>query len=147
MNQTDMLSMATELAEVKSRQDILAAVAIYHPQAEMIAPSFDSIATGSAEIEQHLRIFFGLFPDYCAKLEQHAFNQNVMLATAQVSATLNIPGKNCHRIELPVFIEFQFHENRISKEVISLDFGMVCRLSGVRPDELIGALSAHQQSQ
>lgn len=47
-----------------------------------------------------------------------------------------IPEKDCPRIQLPVFIEFHFHEDRISKEVFFLDAGMVCKKSGVTPEEL-----------
>lgn len=141
---TQMLTLAAELAKVKSEQNILAALAIYHPDAEMVAPSFGVVAKGSAEIEQQLNIFFSLFPDYSVELEQQAVNEKVMLATGQASVTLNIPGKSCPRIQLPVFIEFQFHENRIVKEVFYLDVGMVCRMSGVTPAELTGAIGTFQ---
>ena len=141
---TQMMTLVAELAKVKSEQNILAALAIYHPDAEMVAPSFGVVAKGSEEIEQQLNIFFSLFPDYSVELEQQAVNENVMLATGQASVTLNIPGKSCPRIQLPVFIEFQFHENRIVKEVFYLDVGMVCRMSGVTPAELTGAISTFQ---
>ena len=142
--ETKMFSLATELARAKSEQDMLASLTIYHASAEMIAPSFGSIAKGSTEIEQQLNVFFSLFPDYEVILQQHAFNGNVMLATGQASLTLNIPGKKCPRIQLPLFIEFHFHEDRISKEVFFLDIGMICRKSAVTSEELAKAQNTFQ---
>jgi len=42
-NETDMLSLVTKLAKVKSEQNILAALAIYHPEIELASPSFNAI--------------------------------------------------------------------------------------------------------
>ncbi len=141
-NDAKTLAIVNELAKAKSQQDIPAALAIYHTNAEMIAPSFNSSAKGTAEIERQLRVFFGLFPDYEVSLDQHAINGNILLGTGQVSLTLNIPEKTCPRITLPVFIEFHLEQSRVAKEVFSLDTGMICRQSGVSPQELIQASKA-----
>jgi len=143
-NETDMLSLVTKLAKVKSEQNILAALAIYHPEIELASPSFNAIAKGSEEVELQLNVFFSLFPDYEVSLDQHAIRGNVMLATGQVWVTLNIPDKDCPRIQLPVFIEFHFHEDRISKEIFFLDAGMVCKKSNVTPEELTQATLSFQ---
>jgi len=143
-NEEKMLSLVSELAKVKSEQNILAALAIYHPEVELVSPSFNARAKGSEEVEQQLNVFFSLFPDYEVSLEQHAINGNVMLATGQAWVTLNIPEKNCPRIQLPVFIEFHFHEDKISKEVFFLDAGMVCKKSEVTPEELLHATLSYQ---
>jgi len=134
-----MLSLVSELAKAKSEQNILAALAIYHPEIEIVSPSFSAVAKGREAVAQQLNVFFSLFPDYEVSLEQHAVNENVMLATGQVAVTANIPGRECPRIRLPVFIEFHFRENRISKEVFYLDAGMVCKKSGIAPDHLAEA--------
>jgi len=143
-NQAKMLSLVNELAKVKSEQNILAALTIYHPEIELVSPSFNAFAKGSEYVELQLNVFFSLFPDYEVSLEQHAINGNVMLATGQACVTLNIPEKDCPRIQLPVFFEFHFHEGRISKEVFFLDAGMVCKKSGVTPEELAHATLSYQ---
>jgi len=144
INEAKMLSLVTELADVKSRQDIAAALAIYHPDIELISPSFNSDIKGGVDVGQQLAVFFKLFPDYEVSLDQYAANEKVMLATGQVSVTANIPGKNCPRIQLPVFIEFHFHESRISKEVFYLDAGLVCKKSGITPEDLANATKTFQ---
>jgi len=143
-NEAKMLSLVNELAKVKSEQNILAALAIYHPEIELVSPSFNAHAKGSEEVELQLNVFFSLFPDYEVSLEHHAINGNVMLATGQAWVTLKIPDKDCPRIQLPVFIEFHFHEDRISKEVFYLDAGMVCKKSEVTPEELAHATLSYQ---
>lgn len=143
-DETRMLALASELVKVKSEQNILAALSIYHPDAVLESPSFGAVARGSEEIELQLNIFFSLFPDYAVELEQYAIRGNVMLSTGKVSVTLNIPDKSCPRIELPVFVEFQFQDNRIIKEVFFLDAGMVCRKSGVTPEELADATRSYE---
>ena len=144
IDESKMLALVTELAKVKSEQNILAALAIYHAEVEMVAPSFNAVAKGSEEVEQQLKVFFSLFPDYEISLEQYAVNGDLMLATGQVWVTLNIPGKPCPRIQLPVFIEFHFREQRISKEVFYLDAGMLCAKSGVSPQDLVHATRTFQ---
>lgn len=144
INESKMLSLVSELAKVKSEQNILAALAIYHPEIEMVSPSFNAFATGSDEVEQQLNVFFCLFPDYEVSIEQQAVNKNVLLATGQVWMTPNIPGKECPRIQLPVFIEFHFREYRISKEVFYLDAGLVCKKAGIIPEDLAVATRTFQ---
>lgn len=145
-NQTQKLALATELASVKNDQNILAALSIYHPNAEMIAPSFDAIAKGSNEIEHQLNLFFSLFPDYSVELEEYAFNDNVMLATGKVSLSVKLPEKTMPSITLPVFMELHFFENRISKEIFNLDVGMICQKSGVSPEEIQQAFATYHES-
>jgi len=140
-NEERMLALVSRLAEVKSEQNILAALAIYHEDIELISPSFKSSAKGSIEAQQQLEIFFSLFPDYKVSLDQYAVNKQLMLATGQVSLSANIPGKKCPSIILPVFIEFHFQAERIIKEVFHLDAGLICEQSGIKPDDLQQAIS------
>ena len=142
IDKSKMLSLVSELAKVKSEQDTLAALAIYHSEIELVSPSFNALATGSEQVEQQLKVFFSLFPDYEVSIEQQAVNEDVLLATGQVWVTPNIPGKECSRIQLPVFIEFHFRDKRISKEVFYLDAGMVCKKAGITPQDLTNATRA-----
>ena len=144
MNKSKMISLVSELARVKSGQDTVAALAIYHPDIELVSPSFNALARGSEQVAQQLNVFFSLFPDYQVSIEQQAVNEDVLLATGQVWVTPHIPGKQCPRIQLPVFIEFHFRENRISKEVFYLDAGMVCKKAGITAQDLANATRTFQ---
>jgi len=146
INESKMLSLVSDLARVKSGQNVVAALGIYHPDIEMVSPSFNAVATGSEQVAQQLKVFFSLFPDYEVAIEQQAINGSVLLATGQVFITPNIPGKTCPRIQLPVFIEFHFRDNKISKEVFYLDAGMVCKKAGITVDDLASATRTFQQT-
>lgn len=135
MNEAKMKELVNELARVKSEQNVLAALAIYHPEAELVSPSFEATAVGSEEVHKQLGLFFLMFPDYQVALEHYAINGSIMLATATVMLSANIPGKTTPQIELPVFLEFHFKENRISKEVFHLDAGLICSRSGISEAE------------
>ncbi len=139
INESKMSSLVSDLARVKSGQNVVAALDIYHPDIEMLSPSFNAVATGSEQVAQQLKVFFSLFPDYEVAIEQQAISGNVLLATGQVYITPNIPGKTCPRIKLPVFIEFHFRDNKISKEVFYLDAGLVCKKAGITADDLASA--------
>jgi len=137
MNQeVSMQAIVARLAQVKSEQNIPAALDIYHPNAELISPSFQSTAEGSKQIQQQLEIFFRLFPDYEVSLDQQAINGHVMLASGQVRLTPQIPDKVCPQIQLGVFIEFHFHQERISREIFHLDAGLICKKSAISIEEL-----------
>lgn len=141
-DEAQMHELATDLAAAKSQQDIPAALEIYHPDIELIVPGSDSYTKGRAEVGIQLNMFFKIFPDYTAVLDQYAFNETVMLATGQVCLTPYIPGKDCPRIQLPVFFEFGIRDNKISKEVFVLDVGMLCKKAGILPKELAGQMKA-----
>ncbi len=146
MNESKMLSLVGDLARVKSEQNIEAALGIYHPDIELLSPSFNALAMGGEQVAQQLKVFFSLFPDYEVAIEQQAINENVLLATGQVWITPNIQGKTCPRIQLPVFIEFHFRDNKVSKEVFYLDAGMVCKKAGITANDLANATKTFQQS-
>ena len=141
-NQEEMVELVADLATAKSQQNITAALEIYHPEIELIVPGSDSYTKGRAEVGIQLEMFFKIFPDYTAGVDQYAFNETVMLATGQVRLTPNIPGKECPLIQLPVFFEFEFRDNKISKEVFVLDMGMVCKKTGILPMDMAGQMKA-----
>jgi hypothetical protein len=134
-----MLALSAELARVKSKQNIPAALAIYHPEIELISPGFDSVSCGSEEVEASLKIFFRLFPDYQVTLANYAFNDSTMLARGQVSVTPWLPDRTCPKVSVPVFLEFQFKDERISKETFFLDVGLICKRADIAPEQLIAA--------
>lgn len=85
--QSHMLHQVTALAHAKSRQNIEASLGIYHEDVELITPSLNAHGVGAARVRQQLEVFFNTFPDYQVTLEQHAFNDNLLLAMGQVTVT------------------------------------------------------------
>ena len=136
ITETEMLTLTNELAHVKSQQNIAAALNIYHPDIELISPSFESVSRGITAVEKSMHIFFTLFPDYCVTLGDYAIKGQMMLAIGEVSLTPQIPEQHCPRVTVPVFIEFQFKDQRIIKETFFLDAGLICKQAGISPDQL-----------
>lgn len=135
-----MFALATELTQAKNQQDIETSLEIYHQQVELITPSLNAKGIGCEKARQQLELFFNVFPDYEVSLDQHAFNDNLMLAFGTVSVTPtiapSITQQQFEKISVPVFIEFHFKDNKISKEVFNLDYEQVFKKSGLSKQEL-----------
>ena len=136
ISEAKMLDLTNELARVKSQQNIAAALDIYHPDIELISPSFDSISRGYTETLKNLQVFFTLFPDYQVRLGDYAINGPMLLATGEVSVTPLIPGHPCPKVTVPVFLEFHFKDERIVKETFFLDVGMICKRANITLGQL-----------
>lgn len=146
MTPEQMHALASELARAKSEQNIAAALAIYHPDIELASPSFDALQRGTMAVKRGLQLFFALFPDYRVELHKAALDDLTMLASGQVCMTPRIPGQNCPRISVPVFLELEFRDARIYRETFFLDAGLVCRRAGITPDRLRSAAAAAQRA-
>ncbi len=137
---TKMQALVNELARVKSEQNITAALDIYHPQVELITPSLNARGVGSQQARQQLEVFFNVFPDYAVTLSQHAFNDNLMLATGQVTVTPTLSPplskKTFPTVTVPVFIEFHFKDEKICKEVFHLEIEHIFKKSGLTNQDL-----------
>lgn len=139
ITEAEMLALISELARVKSQQNIAAALAIYHPDIELVAPSFESVSQGATAAEENMHVFFALFPDYCVTLVDYAYKGSMMLVMGEVSLTPQIPRHRCPRVTVPVFIEFHFKDERIIKEIFFLDAGLICKRAGITPEQLRSA--------
>lgn len=139
LTEADMLARITALADVKSRQDIAAALAIYHPDIELVWPSVGAISRGAAAVERSLRIFFALFPDYRITLGDTACKGALMLAAGEVSLTPHIPGHPCPAVTVPVCLQLHFKDERIARETFFLDAGLICQRAGITPAQLHAA--------
>jgi len=64
MNSKRMFELAQALAVAKSRQDVPAAMKLFHRDMLLESPAFGTMARGLAENEQVLTRFFTSFPDY-----------------------------------------------------------------------------------
>ncbi len=140
ISQKQMFALVTQLAQAKNQQDIETSLKIYHPQVELITPSLNAKGVGCEKARQQLELFFNVFPDYTVRLDQHAFNDNLMLAFGSVSLTPTIAPpitqKQFEKVTVPVFIEFHFKDGKISKEVFNLDYGHIFKKSGLTKQEL-----------
>ena len=146
ISEAKMLDLTNELARVKSQQNITAALDIYHPNIELVSPSFESISRGRTETEKNLQVFFALFPDYQVRLCDYAINESMLLATGEVSVTPFISGHPCPKVTVPVFLEFHFKDERIVKEIFFLDVGMICKRANIKPEQLSAAATNASRS-
>lgn len=133
-----MFELAQALAVAKSRQDVPAAVKLFHPDMVLETPAFGTRARGLAENEKVLTRFFTSFPDYNVVLQGHAGNGDTLTCwgTAQMTMTGDRFGvdPNGTRAELPVFIQFAFEDDLIAGERFFFDLSALCAQSGVSTD-------------
>jgi ketosteroid isomerase-like protein len=123
------------LAKAKSRQDIGAAMAVYHPQCVLEAPPFGSRHEGSERIRAALEGFFSRFPDYEVTLEGQAIAGETFVSWGLIHVTLTGQSAgqtaNGKRATVPVFILFRFRDSRVVWESFNFDLASLCRQSGV----------------
>ena len=138
MNSHRMFELAHMLAIAKSRQDVLAAMKVLHPDMVLETPAFGTVARGATENERVLTRFFSSFPDYNVALQGSASNDDTLICwgTAQMTMTGERFGvvPNGRRAELPVFIQFAFKDDLIAGERFFFDLSALCAQSGVSTD-------------
>lgn len=145
-----MYELAQALATAKSRQDVPAAIELFHPDMVLEAPAFGTQARGLAENEKALKRFFESFPDYDVTLDGHATDGEMLVCWGTVRMTMSgdrfgvVP--NGQRATLPVLIQFTFADDRIASERFFFDLSALCARSGVSTDtvrtKLFGESSA-----
>ncbi len=138
MHERRMFELAHALAVAKSRQDVPAALRLFHPDMVLDTPAFGTTSRGLTENEKVLRRFFVSFPDYDVALHGHASNGDTLVCwgTARLTMTGDRFGAlpNGRRAEIPVFIRFAFKDDLISYERFFFDLATLCAQSGVSPD-------------
>jgi predicted ester cyclase len=138
MHDDRMFVQAQALATAKSRQDLPAAMRLFHPDMVLQTPAFGTMARGLAENENALTRFFASFPDYNVVLQGHCSNSDTLICwgTAQMTMTGDRFGvaPNGRRAELPVFIQFAFKDGLIAGERFFFDLSALCAQSGVSTD-------------
>ncbi|WP_206302009.1 ester cyclase [Streptomyces sp. AcE210] len=147
MDSRRMLELAQALATAKSRQDVPAAVELFHRDMVLEAPAFGTRAQGRAANERALTGFFASFPDYQVALEGHAADGDALVCWGTVKMTMTGDRFGVHpngrRAELPVFIQFAFKDGLIAGERFFFDLSELCAQSGVSTDavrrKLLGA--------
>lgn len=133
-----MFELAQALAAAKSRQDLPAAMKLFHPEMVLETPAFGTSARGLAENEKVLARFFTSFPDYRVELDGHADNGETLVCwgTAWMTMTGDRFGvvPNGRRTQVPVFIQFTFDDDLIASERFFFDLSTLCAQSGVSTD-------------
>jgi predicted ester cyclase len=133
-----MFELAQALAAAKSRQDVPAALRLFHQEMVLESPAFGTTARGLAANEKALTRFFASFPDYDVDLRDHASNGDSLVCWGTVRMTMTgdrfgvVP--NGSRADLPVFIQFTFKEGLIAGERFFFDLSALCAQSGVSTD-------------
>ncbi|HEX5289874.1 MAG TPA: ester cyclase [Streptosporangiaceae bacterium] len=141
MQQVDnnrMFELAQALAVAKSRQDLPAAMKLFHRDMVLETPAFGTRARGLPENEKTLARFFVSFPDYDVALSGHAGNDDTLICwgTARMTMTGDRFGviPNGSPAELPVFVQFAFKDDLIAGERFFFDLSALCAQSGVSTD-------------
>jgi predicted ester cyclase len=138
MNDDRMFALAQALAVAKSRQDVPAAMKLFHEDMLLENPALGTKARGLAENEKVLTRFFTSFPDYNVVLQGRAGNDDTLICWGTVQMTMTgdrfgvLP--NGRRAELPVFIQFAFKDGLIAGERFFFDLSALCAQSGVSTD-------------
>jgi predicted ester cyclase len=138
VNGDRMFELAQALAAAKSRQDVPAAMRLFHPDMVQEAPAFGTLVHGLAENEKALTRFFASFPDYNVALRGHASDGETLVCWGMVRMTMTgdrfgvVP--KGRRAELPVFIQFSFRDDLIAGERFFFDLSALCAQSGVSTD-------------
>jgi predicted ester cyclase len=138
MESNRMFELAHGLAVAKSRQDLAAAMKLLDKDMLLEVPTFGTKTRGLAENEAALAKFFRSFPDYSVELDGHASNGETLICwgTARMTLTGDRFGvvPNGRRAELPVFIQFEFNNDLIARELFFFDLSALCGQSGVSTD-------------
>ncbi|MQA81613.1 MAG: hypothetical protein GEV10_24545 [Streptosporangiales bacterium] len=133
-----MVEQAEALAVAKSRQDVPAALKLFHEDMLLETPAFGTRARGLPENERVLARFFDSFPDYDIELDGHAANEDTLVCwgTARMTMTGGRFGvaPNGRRAEVPVVIQFSFRGDLIARERFFFDLSTLCAQSGVSTD-------------
>ena len=130
-----MKAIVSELAAVKSRQDLEAALQIYHPEAVLLSPPVSSRAQGRGELRNNLATFFRFAPDYAVDLHGQAADGDTLCSWGEIRFTpaYSFRGDqpNGKQIRTPVFILFRFRDDKVAWESFHFDLADVARQVGL----------------
>ncbi|WP_280702335.1 nuclear transport factor 2 family protein [Kitasatospora sp. GP82] len=134
------IDIVRRLAAVKSRQDVQAAMAIYHPEAVLESPTLGSRYEGPA-ITKALENWFAFAPDYRVDLDGHALDGRTLCCWGHISLTPAftaggaVPNGESARVN--AFILFHFREGQVLWESFHFDVAALARQCGVAATDLV----------
>jgi predicted ester cyclase len=130
-----MKSIVGELARVKGEQNIETALAIYHPEGELVSQPMGTASRGATALRKSLEAFFRFAPDYSPKLSGMAADGDTLCAWGDIGFTPTYTPRgdrpNGSRVTTPVFILFRFKDDRVAWESFHFDVADVARQAGV----------------
>jgi SnoaL-like domain len=136
----EAVGIVGRLAHAKSRQDVAAAMAVYHPEAVLESPSLGTRYVG-LEIEGALKGWFAFAPDYRVGLDGHGLDGQTLCCWGNVSFTpaFTVGGgvPNGRGVRVPAFLLFRFEDDRVSWESFHFDVAAVARQCGVDASDLV----------
>lgn len=128
------------LAAAKSRRNVDEALALYHPDGVLLCPPFRSRSAGHREIRGSLEAFFELLPDYAVELDGYGMDGRRLAAWGTIrmtpARTFSGAEPNGRRVVTPVFILFEFADDRVVWESFHFDLADVAAQSGVPAEAL-----------
>ncbi|MEI5997914.1 ester cyclase [Paraburkholderia bengalensis] len=133
------------LAKAKNKQDVDEALTVAHEDVVIEIPSYDASGRGKEEVGALWRHFFVLFPDYAVSLDSVWDAPDGGIAVqGKISVTLTGEfeghAPNGKRVTVPAFMLFGFRDEKISYELFHIDFGTICRASGVPLESAVAAI-------
>lgn len=136
----DAVEIVERLAQAKSRQDVAATMAVYHPDGVLESPSLGSRYAGT-EIEGAITGWFAFAPDYKVRLDGHGLDGETLCCWGEIAFTPAFTAggavPNGNRVSVPVFILFRFRDGRVSWESFHFDVAGVARQCGVDATALV----------
>ena len=131
-----------QLAQAKSRQDVAAAMKIYHPDGILESPPLGTRYVGP-EIEDAIKGWFTFAPDYTVRVDGHGMDGETLCCWGEISFTpaFTFGGAppNGNRASVPVFMLFRFQDSRVAWESFHFDVAGVARQIGVQASALVRA--------
>ncbi|SEM25637.1 nuclear transport factor 2 family protein [Rhodococcus maanshanensis] len=136
------IQVVERLAHAKSRQDAVAAMAIYHPEAVLESPPLGTRSVGP-EVRGAIEGWFAFAPDYEVRVDGHGMDGETLCCWGEISLTPAFTWTgavpNGRRATVPVFMLFRFEGGRVSYESFHFDVAGVARQCGVDASALVGA--------
>ncbi|MFF0816715.1 nuclear transport factor 2 family protein [Rhodococcus sp. NPDC003318] len=134
--------MVERLARAKSRQDVVAAMAVYHPDAVLESPPLGTRYVGP-DVRSAVEGWFAFAPDYEVRVDGHGMDRGVLCCWGEISLTPAFTwagvAPNGRRATVPVFMLFRFQDGRVSYESFNFDVAGVARQCGVEASALVRA--------
>ncbi|WP_459547074.1 YybH family protein [Nocardia sp. X0981] len=82
----EAVEIVERLAQAKSRQDVAAAMAVYHPDGVLESPPLGG-HYGGAEIEGAVTGWFAFAPDYEVRLDGHGLDGGTLCCWGEIAFT------------------------------------------------------------
>ena len=140
LQRQDAIDIVGRLAAAKSRQDIEAAAAMYHPDAVLESPPLGTHHEGSA-IRAALERWDAFAPDYEVRIDGYGLDGETMDAWGEIAFTPAFTGSGAvpdgRRATVPVFILFRFRDGLVAWESFHFDVAAVARQCGVTASDLV----------